>query len=301
MAATNKPPTKGHGSGAYPGEAFSHTTPQHRQDSVAALHDGIQVVTSRVKLVLRQNDCTIRSQSHIPAGGHTILRRSICIRSITKPVSETGIIAVPIAVKTDLPMVTSRETDRVMLVTTIPEIEHDDHFVTIAALMPAVKSNHLLGVVDMIDVRVLSSMAACIVTPIAPQVNEIAIELNDAGKGVGMGPVERLARIEIAPGKEFLPHEKHGNARCGQNYRRSKGRTLFCIPAFRFSRPDHFGDALCSIRIGVMGFGKDHPLEGIIVIVLADDVAVKNLVCLDTKTGCEKGHCLVADLLPTAK
>ena len=77
--------------------------------------------------------------------------------------------------------------------------------------------------VEMMDVSVLSPETASIVKPIAPQVNEITIQLNDAGKGVDMRPVERLMRIEIAPGKEFLPHEKHGYARCGQNHRRSKG------------------------------------------------------------------------------
>ncbi len=51
-------------------------------------------------------------------------------------------------------MATSRETDRVMRVTAITEIEHDDHIVTIPALVPAVKSNHLLGVVDMMDLLV---------------------------------------------------------------------------------------------------------------------------------------------------
>src|SRR5947209_17263399 len=113
-------------------------------------------------------------------------------------------------------MAASREADRVILVAAISEIEHDDHIVTIPALIPAVKSNHLIGVVDMMDVRVLPSQTTSRVTPIAPQVYEIAIKLNDASKGVGMGPVERSARIEIAPGKEFLPHEKHGDAWRGQ-------------------------------------------------------------------------------------
>src|SRR5579863_1289476 len=160
-----------------------------------------------------------------------------------------------------------------MLISLIPEIEYDDHIITIPALIPAMIGNHLIRVVDMVDIRVLTPQAASRVIPVAPQMNKVAIDLEDAREGSGIGPIERLARIEIAPRQKFLPHEEHGNAWRGQDYRRSQSRALLREPARSISGRDHFGDALSAIRIGIVGFGKDHALEGVIIIRLTDNLA----------------------------
>src|SRR5579885_1303691 len=123
----------------------------------------------------------------------------MCVSSVAKPVSETGIIAVPIAVKAHQPMAASRETDPVRRISAVSEIEHDDHIIAVTSLIPAVKRNHVIDVVDVMNVNVLSPEAARIVKPVAPKMNEIAVKLNDPRKGVGMGPIERLTGIEIAP------------------------------------------------------------------------------------------------------
>src|SRR5947208_3316589 len=82
------------------------------------------------------------------------------------------------------PVAASWEADCVVLEARGTEIEDDDNVIAAAALVPTVKSYYFVIVIDVMDMGVFSSKAAGGVEPVAAQVDEVTIELDDAGKSV---------------------------------------------------------------------------------------------------------------------
>ena len=93
------------------------------------------------------------------------MRRPVRVGVVAESVIEARIVSVPVAVEPNTPTPTTRKTNCIIGVTAIGKVKHHDYVIAIAALVPPVKCNDLVVVVDMMHIHVMPAQAACIVEP----------------------------------------------------------------------------------------------------------------------------------------
>ena len=81
-------------------------------------------------------------------------------------------------------------TQGVAVVTAVGKVCDDHHIVARPAVFPTMKGDHLVGVVDVMDVDLLATKTARLVEPVAAQANQVAIESIDARVGIKFRPVQ---------------------------------------------------------------------------------------------------------------
>ena len=136
-------------------------------------------------------------------------------------VAEYRAVAVPVAVESDAPKTGARQPDRIPVVALRAEIGEDDHVIAGAAVIPAVEREELVARIDVMHVDELALETGAVVEPIAPQMDQIAIERTNTGKARRLRPIELAPVRPGAPFQEFLAHENHRYAGSGENQRRA--------------------------------------------------------------------------------
>src|SRR6266404_1070446 len=125
-------------------------------------------------------------------------------------------VTAPVAVEPHAPEATCWQPHPVGVVATVGKI--DDHYYVVAraSLIPAVKCEKLVGVVDVVHVHVLRLEPPRGVEPIAPHSNQVAVVGPVAVEPIALRPIELTCIRPRARLQEFLPHEDHGNAGDGK-------------------------------------------------------------------------------------
>ena len=104
----------------------------------------------------------------------------------------------------------SREPKRIAVIAAVAKVCHDHHIVARSAVFPAMECDHLIGVVDVMDVDVLATKTARLLEPVAAQPDEVAIRLKQRDKAL------TTCRPLIASNSSAEPH----NLRSGTRFRR---------------------------------------------------------------------------------
>src|SRR5258708_12373670 len=99
---------------------------------------------------------------------------------VAEPIAEIRAIAVPITIESHAPAPAPRKSYGVAAIRLMGKIQHDDHIVASAALIPSMKGEYFSGIIDMKDIRVLSPQSARIVKPVPAQVDQVSLQLDDA-------------------------------------------------------------------------------------------------------------------------
>src|SRR5262245_38342775 len=145
-------------------------------------------------------DTTMEIQPVIPAGlGHGV---------IAGMTGEIRAIPGPVAVEPHAPVAGTRQANRVALVRAVGEVEHDDHVVTRAAAVPAVKGDDLVRVIAVEDIGVVALQAGKAST-IAPHPDEVLVHPEDPGETLLLRPVERVDVTEPLVLEKLLALENH--------------------------------------------------------------------------------------------
>ena len=182
-------------------------------------------------------------------------------------------VALPIAVEAELPGPCGREADDVAILRLVEKVGDDHDVVRRSALVPAVKGDDLAFVVQVIDLGELPAEAAREAVAVEPQPDEVAVQPNDAVKLVALIPVDGDRVAEPAAFEEFLALEEHGDARGGEDHGGGQRRTFPGVPALGVLRADLLRHARLAVRHLVVRFAVDDPVEGVIVVAIADGVA----------------------------
>src|SRR5204862_5614997 len=92
------------------------------------------------------------------------------------------------------------------------------------AAVPTVKGEDLVLVVDMMDVDVVALESLGGVVPVAPQANQIAVQVPNAREPLDLGPVEFPGVRPGSPFEELLSHEQHRDPGSGPHQGCAAGR-----------------------------------------------------------------------------
>ena len=153
------------------------------------------------------------------------------------------------------------------------EVGDDHDVVRRSALVPAVEGDDLAFVVQVIDLGELPAEAAGEAVAVEPQPDEVAVQPNDAVELVALVPVDGDRVAEPSPFEEFLALEEHGNAGSGEDHGGGQRRTFLRVPALGVLRVDLLRHARPAVRHLVVRFAVDDPVEGVIVVAIAERVA----------------------------
>src|SRR4029077_2934436 len=130
---------------------------------------------------------------------HSVARATISERVIAQLICKICAVTLPITIKPHPPAAGSWESERVTVVATVAKVCQDHDIIARPSVFPTMKRNHLVSVVDVMDVDLLTTKTARLIEPIAPQPNQVAIEKVDTGVRVKLRPVEgrRVAKVFI--------------------------------------------------------------------------------------------------------
>ena len=186
---------------------------------------------------------------------------------------EVVIVAIPIAVETELPGSRGGETDDVTFLRFMEKVGDDDYVVLRSAFVPTMECDELALVVKMIDLGELPAESARETGKVAPQSDEVAVQPDDAVKLVVLVPVDRDSVAEPSSFEKFLTLEKHGNARSSENHGGGQRRTFSREPALWVVRAYLLRNPRSAIRHLIVRLAVDDPVEGVVVVAVADCVA----------------------------
>jgi hypothetical protein len=183
------------------------------------------------------------------------------------------VVALPIAVETELPGPLGRKADNVAILGLVEKIGDDHHVVRRSALVPAVKGDDLAFVMHVIDLGELPAEAARKTTAVEPQPDEVVVQPNDAVELVPLIPINGDRVAEPPAFEKLLPLEEHGNAGSRKDHGGCQCRTFPCVPPLGVVRADLLRHTFLAVRHLVVGFAVDDPVEAVIVVTVTDGVA----------------------------
>src|ERR1043166_1666865 len=108
-------------------------------------------------LVLRNNEARIRAEAETGFARHAVAGGGRRPGIVARNAPERQAVAGPIAVEAHAPQALARQADAIILIRAVGEIDDHDHVVARPAAVPAMKRHHLVGVVDMMDVHVVTA------------------------------------------------------------------------------------------------------------------------------------------------
>ena len=193
--------------------------------------------------------------------------------SVLGMISEVVVVALPVTVESELPGSRGRKADDVAVLRVVQEVCDDYHVVRRSPLVPAMESENLAWLVQMINLGVLATEAACAAVEVPPQTDEVVVEPHDAMKLFPFLPVVGDGVGEPSTFEEFLPLEQHGDAWGRKDQRGGQRRSFSCIPAFGVVRADFLRHACPAVSHFVVRFRVDDPVEGVVIVAKADGVA----------------------------
>src|SRR5437870_12949072 len=120
------------------------------------------------------------------------------------------------------------------------------------------KCNHLISVVDMVDVDLLAAKTARLIEPVAAQANQVAIKSIDTRVFVKLRPIQGGRIAEVFVLKKFLALEDHWDAGGGKDERGTQCRTLPREPTSGIAGPNFFRHPGVTVCHFVMRFRVNH-------------------------------------------
>src|SRR4029453_14046691 len=134
------------------------------------------------------------------------------------------------------------------------------------------KCNHLISVVDVMDVDLLAAKTARLIEPIAAQVNQVPIESIDTRVCIKLRPIQGGRVAEVFVFKKFLALKDHWDAGGGKDERGAQCRTLPGKPTSGIAGPDFLGHPGVTIRHLVMRFRVNHSLLCVAIVAMIERV-----------------------------
>src|SRR4030095_9328520 len=174
--------------------------------------------------------------------------------------------------ETHPPVTRTRESQSVAVVAAVSKVCNDHHIIARSAVFPTMKCNHLISVIDVMDIDVLAPKTPRLIEPVAAQPNQVAIESVDTRVGIKFRPIERGRVAKVFIFKKLLALKDHGNTGSGKDKRDAESGTLPGKPTSGIARPDFFGHASMTIRHLVMRFRVNHPLLRVAIIAMMECV-----------------------------
>src|SRR5207253_4593408 len=101
----------------------------------------------------------------------------------------------------------------------VTKVCNDQHIVAGPAVFPTMKCNHLISVVDVIDVDLLAAKTARLIEPVATQPNQVAIESFDTRVSIKLCPIQGGRVAEVSVFKKLLALKDHWDAGGSKNER----------------------------------------------------------------------------------
>ena len=181
-------------------------------------------------------------------------------------------VALPIAVEPEPPSPSGRQADDVAILRLVQKVGDDYNIVRRSALVPTVEGDDFAFVVQVIDLGELPAETAREAVAVEPQPDEVAVEPDDAAELVALLPVERDRVAEPPSFEEFLALEEHRDAGSRKDHRGGQCRTFLRVPALGILRVDLLRHARPAARHLVMRFAVDDPVEGVVVVSIAEGV-----------------------------
>src|SRR6185369_16886549 len=222
---------------------------------------------------LRKYQHTVRAN-----GKHSLERKSVVLTRFGDDIGarmslEVVAVTLPIAVKPELPDSCGREANDVAFLRLMSEVCDNHYVVCQSAFVPTVEGNDLSFIVKVTDLGELPAEAASKTVTIEPQPDEIAVQPNDAVKLVALIPVNRDRIAEPSSFEKFLTLEKQGDPGSRKDHGCGQRRTFPCIPPLRVIRADLLRHALPPVCHLVVRFAVNDPVEGVIVVAVAERIA----------------------------
>src|SRR5215204_710386 len=241
-----------------------------------------QTCTTFRASLLREDDGRVRAQFDGSSKRHVVLARRGRPKVIARLSRERRTVPFPVAVESHSPQAVPWDSDRITRIAARAEVGDYDDVIARAAAIPAVKGNHLIVAIEVKDIDVGTFEARRVVEPVAPEPDQVLVEISDAWEAIDFRPIQLACVRPSAPLKEFLPHEYHRNPRRGEHDCCPQGGTLLRVEAVRITGPNLLRDSrLSDVALGrivrlayfVVRFGVDDPLERIVVESLFDEGA----------------------------
>ncbi len=178
----------------------------------------------------------------------------------------------PVAVEPDPPPARPWQPDAVGVVATVADVDDHDHVVAGPAVVPAVEGDHVVLVVDVVDVDVVAPQTTGAAVTIAAKVDEVAVEVQDALVGVFLAPVDRILVVEPGVLEDLLSLEEHRDARRGEHESGGERGALLRPDVPGVPWCDLLRKALLAVGDLVVRLGVDDPFEGVAVVAADDGV-----------------------------
>src|SRR5659263_492787 len=122
-----------------------------------------------------------------------------------------------IGVELQAPVARGGHADRVAVARLRAEVGDHHDVVVRPAELPAVERQHVRRLVHVEDPEPMAAQSPRVVLEVAPQLDEIAIEADDALEPVVLVPVQRDVVAEPPALEELLALEDHGDPGCGED------------------------------------------------------------------------------------
>ena len=107
--------------------------------------------------ILGQNENGVRADTYVSLERHFIACSAVSGCVIAELIAKIWAVALPATIQTDPPVTSPRESQGIVAIAAVAKICNDHHIVARTAGFPAMECNHLIGVVDMMDIDVLIS------------------------------------------------------------------------------------------------------------------------------------------------
>src|SRR5712691_18124 len=120
------------------------------------------------------------------------------------------------------------------------------------------------------NLQAFTSKAPRGVPPIAPQVDQVAIQRKNAGKALRIGPIDRKPGVEPMPLEDLLSLEDHRNPGRREYEHGAEDRALLGIDRLGLGRIDLRREPCAAVGVGVMRLGEDDPAQGIAAVTAFD-------------------------------
>jgi hypothetical protein len=159
---------------------------------------------------LRKNQHAVRADVKRAAEGEAITLARFGDQVAAPMAFKIFTVTLPIAVETELPGPSVRETDDVTLLRFVEEVGNHHDVVAWAALVPTVVGDELAFVAQVKNLGGLAAEAAREVVAIEPQPDQVAVQPNDAVELVALVPVNRDRVAEIISLEDSWPWKSMG-------------------------------------------------------------------------------------------
>ena len=91
-------------------------------------------------------------------------------------VAKAVVVAAPIAVEAELPESRCRKANGVVILGGMEEVGDHHHVIAWPTLIPAVKGDHLAGIVQMVDLNGLHAKTTGTAVTVAAQANQVVVQ-----------------------------------------------------------------------------------------------------------------------------